>query len=180
MALLRCDFCGEPFSDHIEHWTKGNLVFCSKNCLDSYVEKHSVCCEECGGQVLKSSSIYRDGHYFCSEICYDKWQFKQWQKNEEKEAHELVAQTTVTAENNKTETVQDTPQEVAMTDTQDADAHAVVLTESDLPITRPENYRYTPEEIALMKKQANEAYIKWVELELEIAKFNLEHTAQNQ
>lgn len=88
MALLRCDFCGEPFSDHIEHWTKGNLVFCSKNCLDSYVEKHSVCCEECGGQVLKSSSIYRGGHYFCSEICYDKWQFKQWQKNEEKEAHE--------------------------------------------------------------------------------------------
>ena len=95
------------------------------------------------------------------------------------ESHELVAQTTVTAENNKTETVQDTPQEVTMADVQDADARAVVLTESDLPITRPENYRYTPEEIALMKKQANEAYIKWVELELEIAKFNLEHTAQN-
>ena len=95
------------------------------------------------------------------------------------EPHELVAQATATAENNKTETVQDTPQEVAMADVQDADARAVVLTESDLPITRPENYRYTPEEIALMKKQANEAYIKWVELELEIAKFNLEHTAQN-
>ena len=95
------------------------------------------------------------------------------------ESHELVAQTTATAENSATETVQDTPQEVAMADVQDADARAVVLTESDLPITRPENYRYTPEEIALMKKQANEAYIKWVELELEIAKFNLEHTAQN-
>ena len=56
----------------------------------------------------------------------------------------------------------------------------VTLTERDIPITRPENYKYTPEEIALMKKQANEAYMKWVELELEIAKNNLEQTAQNQ
>ena len=55
----------------------------------------------------------------------------------------------------------------------------VTLTERDIPITRPENYKYTPEEIALMKQQANEAYMKWVELELEIAKNNLEQTAQN-
>ena len=55
---------------------------------------------------------------------------------------------------------------------------SVTLTERDIPITRPENYKYTPEEIALMKKQANEAYMKWVELELEIAKNNLEQTAQ--
>ena len=53
------------------------------------------------------------------------------------------------------------------------------LTERDIPITRPENYQYTPEEIALLKKQANEAYLKWVELELEIAKHNQEQTAQN-
>ena len=52
------------------------------------------------------------------------------------------------------------------------------LTDSDIPITRPENYKYTPEEIALMKRQANEAYLKWVELELEIAKYNQEQTAQ--
>ena len=57
---------------------------------------------------------------------------------------------------------------------------SVTLTERDIPITRPENYKYTPEEIALMKKQANEAYLKWVELEMEIAKNNLEQTAQNQ
>ena len=54
-----------------------------------------------------------------------------------------------------------------------------VLTERDIPITRPENYRYTPEEIALLKKQANDAYVKWVQLELEIAKHNLEQTANN-
>ena len=54
----------------------------------------------------------------------------------------------------------------------------VTLTERDIPITRPENYQYTPEEIALMKKQANEAYLKWAELELEIAKHNLGQTAQ--
>ena len=52
------------------------------------------------------------------------------------------------------------------------------LTEEDIPITRPENYKYTPEEIALMKRQATEAYLKWVELELEIAKYNIEQTAQ--
>ena len=54
----------------------------------------------------------------------------------------------------------------------------VTLTERDIPITRPENYHYTPEEIALMKKQATEAYLKWVELELEIAKHSQEQTAQ--
>ena len=54
----------------------------------------------------------------------------------------------------------------------------VTLTEHDIPITRPENYTYTPEELALMRKQANEAYLKWVQLELEISKYNLEQTAQ--
>ena len=54
----------------------------------------------------------------------------------------------------------------------------VTLSERNIPITRPENLKYTPEEMALMKKQANEAYLKWVELELEIAKYHLEQTAQ--
>ena len=58
------------------------------------------------------------------------------------------------------------------------DAKPMTLTERDIPITRPENYKYTPEEIALLKKQADEAYLKWVELELEIAKHHLEETAQ--
>ena len=53
------------------------------------------------------------------------------------------------------------------------------ISESDLPITRPENLKYTPEEIALMKRLANEAYIKWVKLELEIAKYNIEQSAYN-
>jgi hypothetical protein len=57
-------------------------------------------------------------------------------------------------------------------------AVAEVLTERDIPITHPENYKYTPEEIALLKKQANEAYLKWVELELEISRYTLEQTAQ--
>ena len=51
------------------------------------------------------------------------------------------------------------------------------ISESDLPITRPENLKYTKEEIALMKRQAAEAYIKWMKLELEIAKYNIEQTA---
>jgi hypothetical protein len=54
----------------------------------------------------------------------------------------------------------------------------VTLTERDIPITRPENYHYTPEELALMRRQADEAYLKWIQLELEIARHKLEQTAQ--
>ena len=54
----------------------------------------------------------------------------------------------------------------------------VTLTERDIPITRPENYKYTPEELAQLKKQATEAYLKWVELEMEISRNNLQQTAQ--
>lgn len=71
-------------------------------------------------------------------------------------------------------------QEVAVIEeTSTAEPQPRMLTERDIPITRPENYKYTKEEIALMKKQANEAYLKWVELELEISKYNLENTAEN-
>ena len=54
----------------------------------------------------------------------------------------------------------------------------VVLTERDIPISRPENYRYTPEELALMRRQANEAYVKWMELEMEIMKYQFEQVAK--
>ena len=70
------------------------------------------------------------------------------------------------------------PVEAIVTE-QVAQVKTKTLTERDIPITRPENYQYTPEEIALLKKQADEAYLKWVELELEIAKHNQEQTAQN-
>lgn len=71
-------------------------------------------------------------------------------------------------------------QEVAVIEeTPTAEPQPRMLTERDIPITRPENYKYTKEEIALMKKQANEAYLKWVELEIEISKYNLENTAEN-
>ena len=68
--------------------------------------------------------------------------------------------------------------EQSIAETPRGETATVVLTERDIPITRPENYQYTPEEIALMKKQANEAYLKWVELELEISKYTLEKMAQ--
>ena len=60
-----------------------------------------------------------------------------------------------------------------------AEEKMVTMSERDIPITRPENYKYTPEELAQLKKQATEAYLKWVELELEISKNNLQQTAQN-
>ncbi len=78
----------------------------------------------------------------------------------------------------ETSTVEEPTKNLAQIAEPKAEKPTVTLTERDIPITRPENYKYTPEELALMKKQANEAYLKWVELELEIAKHNLEQTAQ--
>ena len=57
-------------------------------------------------------------------------------------------------------------------------SQTVVLTERDIPISRPENYRYTREELALMRRQANEAYLKWMELEMEIMKYQFEQIAK--
>ena len=71
-----------------------------------------------------------------------------------------------------------TPAEQPTTEKVSTDEPTVTLTESDIPITRPENYKHTPEELALLRKQADEAYLKWVELELEISKNNLQQTAQ--
>jgi hypothetical protein len=88
-------------------------------------------------------------------------------------AQETTATESVTPE---VKAVEEAKPELAQAVTQDA--KPMTLTERDIPITRPENYKYTPEEIALLKKQADEAYLKWVELELEIAKHHLEQTAQ--
>ena len=91
-------------------------------------------------------------------------------KTEEKsEAKELE---TLTAE-----CQQDKECDLAMAEKPTEDAKPRTISESDLPITRPENLKYTKEEIVLMKRQAAEAYIKWMELELEIAKYNIEQTA---
>ena len=86
-------------------------------------------------------------------------------------AQETVPAETVSIETLKAETMKAETPAIAQ-------AATTTLTERDVPITRPENPKYTPEEMALMKKQANEAYLKWVELELEIAKYHLEQTAQ--
>ncbi len=71
-----------------------------------------------------------------------------------------------------------TPAEQPIKEKTSTEEPTVTLTESDIPITRPENYKHTPEELALLRKQADEAYLKWVELELEISKNNLQQTAQ--
>lgn len=95
----------------------------------------------------------------------------------------LLAQDTKTAQTPAAETptmpaVEEANKELAVAETAKPQEKMVTLTERDIPITRPKNYQYTPEEIALMKKQANEAYLKWAELELEISKYNLEQASQ--
>lgn len=90
--------------------------------------------------------------------------------SEEIVAKEALAEEVVAVvESSVEQSIPETPQNEMAT---------VMLTERDIPITRPENYQYTPEEIALLKQQANEAYLKWVELELEISKYTLEKMAQ--
>lgn len=86
----------------------------------------------------------------------------------------------LTAEQSTEEVIKETPtqQTLAAAEEPQVKEEPRMLTERDIPITRPENLRYTKEEIALMKRQANEAYLKWVELELEISKYNLEQTAE--
>ena len=90
----------------------------------------------------------------------------------------LLAQETKAEEPAAKPAVDEVHKDLAVAETANPQEKSVTLTERDIPITRPENYKYTPEEIALMKKQANEAYLKWAQLELEIAKHNLEQTAQ--
>ena len=85
---------------------------------------------------------------------------------------------TPTAETTTLPAVEEVNKELAVAETAKPQEKMVTLTERDIPITRPKNYQYTPEEIALMKKQANEAYLKWAELELEISKYNLEQASQ--
>ena len=89
----------------------------------------------------------------------------------------LLAQETPKVESPETPTAEEVHTDLAVAETAKPQPEPVMLTERDIPVTRPENYRYTPEELALMKKQANEAYLKWVELELEIAKQTMEQTA---
>ena len=92
-----------------------------------------------------------------------------------KKAHKVVTAKRDTISEKK----EDKVCELAMAEKAEESQKPRTISESDLPITRPENLRYTPEEIALMKRLANEAYIKWVKLELEIAKYNIEQTAYN-
>ena len=89
----------------------------------------------------------------------------------------LLAQETTKVESPETPTAEEARIDLALAETAKPEPEPVMLTERDIPVTRPENYRYTPEELALMKKQANEAYLKWVELELEISKQTMEQTA---
>ena len=102
---------------------------------------------------------------------------------EKKEKSEAKGQETLTADCQQevltAECQQDKECDLAMAEKPTEAPKPRTISESDLPITRPENLRYTPEEIALMKRLANEAYIKWVKLELEIAKYNIEQSAYN-
>lgn len=68
-------------------------------------------------------------------------------------------------------------QTAATRDSLDNGQWATLISETDLPITCPENAKYTPEEIEQLKRQARQAYLNWIRLEIEIANHNLQQTA---
>lgn len=68
-------------------------------------------------------------------------------------------------------------QTTATRDSLDNGQWETLISETDLPITCPENAKYTPEEIEQLKRQARQAYLNWIRLEIEIANHNLQQTA---
>ena len=72
-----------------------------------------------------------------------------------------------------------TEREVALVEKNTIESEPEILSDRDLPITSPENFRLTREEQALMVRLENEAFLKQVKQELEIAKYNQRQMALN-
>ena len=72
-----------------------------------------------------------------------------------------------------------TEREVAVVEKTSIESDPEILSDRDLPITSPENFRLTREEQALMVRLENEAFLKQVKQELEIAKYNQRQMALN-
>ena len=72
-----------------------------------------------------------------------------------------------------------TEREVAVVEKTTIESEPEILSDRDLPITSPENFRLTKEEQALMVRLENEAFLKQVKQELEIAKYNQRQMALN-
>ena len=72
-----------------------------------------------------------------------------------------------------------TEREVAVVEKTTIESDPEILSDRDLPITSPENFRLTREEQALMVRLENEAFLKQVKQELEIAKYNQRQMALN-
>lgn len=54
-----------------------------------------------------------------------------------------------------------------------------ILAETSIPITNPENIRYTPEEIALIRQQVAQEYISRINSEIEFAQYEIETITKN-
>lgn len=107
-------------------------------------------------------------------------EIKQHQKVEVKE-EETVTDSVETSVTDRILRLNTIPESLlAAISAQASETEAEVLTEKDFPVTNPENLKHTEEEIAILQEKANEAYLKWWELELEIANYYLDkQTAQN-
>lgn len=107
-------------------------------------------------------------------------EIKQHQKVEVKE-EETVTDSVETSVTDPVIRLNTIPESLLATiSAQASETETEVLTEKDFPVTNPENLKHTEEEMAILQEKANEAYLKWWELELEIANYYLDkQTAQN-
>ena len=99
------------------------------------------------------------------------------QKAEEKQQESITSQEIQLIA--KAETPAITEREVAVVEKTTIESEPEILSDRDLPITSPENFRLTREEQALMVRLENEAFLKQVKQELEIAKYNQRQMALN-
>ena len=109
---------------------------------------------------------------------------KEQRKSSLKQETNLIAKAETPEEVKSQEYVVDetpaiTEREVAVVEKTTIESEPEILSDRDLPITSPENFRLTREEQALMVRLENEAFLKQVKQELEIAKYNQKQKAIN-
>lgn len=132
----------------------------------------------------KVSTKLMQTHKTRQKSCVSKRVKKEQHKSSIRQEIELVAKAEAPEEAKPQEFVVDetptiTEREVAVVEKTTIESAPEILSDRDLPITSSKNFRLTKEEQTLIVRLENEAYLKQVKQELEIAKYNQKQMALN-